>query len=280
MKQPRPTRCLLLYPEFRSSSFWNYREACRIKGARYPAAPLGMMTVAALLPAGWELRLVDRNVEELDESLLDWADIVMIGGMIAQQPDHLDLIGKARARGKRVVSGGPDATNSPHLYAGANHLVLGEAEVTLPRFLADLESGTAQPVYRSDERADLKLSPVPRWDLVEIGHYAYLGLQWSRGCPFNCEFCDIIELFGRVPRLKTTAQVLAELDNLYRIGHRGPVDVVDDNFIGNQREVMQLLPAIHDWQEAHGWPFELATEVSLYVADRPRLLELMQQAGF
>ena len=278
--QPRATRCLLVYPQFRSASFWNYREACRIKGARYPAAPLGLMTVAALLPASWELRLVDRNVEDFDESLLDWADIVMIGGMIAQQPDHLDLIEKARARGKRVVSGGPDATNSPHLYGKANHLVLGEAEVTLPRFLADFESGAAQPVYRSEERPDLTRSPVPRWDLVEIGRYAYLGLQWSRGCPFNCEFCDIIELFGRVPRVKTTAQVLAELDNLYRIGHRGAVDVVDDNFIGNQREVMQLLPAIREWQQAHGFPFELAAEVSLNVADRPRLLELMQQAGF
>lgn len=276
----RPTRCLLVYPEFQSASFWNYREACRIKGARYPAAPLGLITVAALLPPGWELKLVDRNVEELDEALFDWADLVMLGGMIPQQPDHLDLIAKARARGKRVVSGGPDATNSRHLYDAADHLVLGEAEVTLPRFLADFARGDAQHVYLSEEQADLTRSPVPRWDLVHIEHYAYLGLQWSRGCPFNCEFCDIIELFGRVPRHKTTAQVLAELDNLYRRGHRGAVDVVDDNFIGNQAEVAALLPAVRDWQEKHSWPFELATEVSLNVADRPRLLQLMQEAGF
>ena len=277
---PHPTRCLLIYPEFQSASFWNYREACKIKGARYPAAPLGLLTVAALLPPDWELKLVDRNVEDFDESLFDWADLVMLGGMIPQQPDHLKLIGRARAHGKRVVSGGPDATNSQHLYDAADHLVLGEAEVTLPRFLADLARGEAKHVYRSEEQADLTRSPVPRWDLARIDRYAYLGLQWSRGCPFNCEFCDIIELFGRVPRHKTTAQVLAELDNLYARGHRGAVDVVDDNFIGNQAEAANLLPAVREWQRKHSWPFELGAEVSLNVADRPRLLQLMQEAGF
>jgi hypothetical protein len=273
-------RCLLVYPEFQSASFWNYREACRIKGARYPAAPLGLLTVAALLPREWDLKLVDRNVEELDERLFDWADLVMVGGMIAQQTDHLALIQKARARGKRVVSGGPDATNSPHLYEAADHLLLGEAECTMPLFLADLAAGQAGPLYRSAERADLTRSPVPRWDLVDVDRYAYLGLQWSRGCPFNCEFCDIIELFGRVPRLKQPGQVLGELDNLYRLGWRGAVDIVDDNFIGNQREVAKLLGAITHWQEEHGWPFEFGTEVSLNLADRPELLELMRQAGF
>ncbi len=273
-------RCLLLYPEFQSASFWNYREACRIKGARYPAAPLGMLTVAALLPREWELKLVDRNVEPLDDALFDWADLVMVGGMIAQQPDHLALVAKARARGKRVVTGGPDATNSPHLYEGADHLVLGEAETTMPAFLADLAAGKAAHVYRPAERADLTRSPPPRWDLVDVDRYAYVGLQWSRGCPFNCEFCDIIELFGRVPRLKRVEQVLAELDNLYKLGWRGAVDIVDDNFIGNQREVAALLRAMAEWQEAHGWPFEFGTEVSLNLADRPRLLELMRQAGF
>ena len=273
-------RCLLVYPEFQSASFWNYREACRIKGARYPAAPLGLLTVAALLPPGWELRLVDRNVEDFDERLLDWADLVMVGGMIPQQPDHLAIIEKARARGKRVVSGGPDATNSPHLYRAADHLVLGEAESTLPLFLADLAAGRAGPLYRSAERADLTRSPVPRWDLVDVDRYAYVGLQWSRGCPFNCEFCDIIELFGRVPRLKQPGQVLGELDNLYRLGWRGSVDIVDDNFIGNQRAVAGLLRDIIRWQEEHGWPFEFGTEVSLNLADRPQLLELMRQAGF
>ena len=273
-------RCLLVYPEFRSASFWNYREACEIKGARYPAAPLGLLTVAALLPREWELKLVDRNVEDFDEALFDWADLVLLGGMIAQQPDHLALIEAAHARGKRVVSGGPDATSSPHLYARADHLVLGEAEVTLPAFLADFAAGRAAPVYRSDERADVARSPAPRWDLAKTDRYAYLGLQWSRGCPFNCEFCDIIELFGRVPRTKRVEQVLAELDGLLATGWRGAIDVVDDNFIGNQREVSGLLRAIRGWQEAHGWPFEFGTEVSLNVADKPELLALMRDAGF
>jgi len=272
--------CLLVYPEFQSASFWNYREACRIKGARYPAAPLGMLTVAALLPREWELKLVDRNVEELDEALFDWADLVMLGGMIAQQPDHLALIAKAHGRGKRVVSGGPDATNSPHLYAAADHLVLGEAEVTLPAFLRDFAAGRAAPMYSSDLRAELAASPPPRWDLARTDRYAYLGLQWSRGCPFNCEFCDIIELFGRIPRSKSVAQVLAELDALHATGWRGAIDVVDDNFIGNQREVAPLLRAIHGWQEEHDWPFEFGTEVSLNVADKPELLALMRAAGF
>jgi radical SAM superfamily enzyme YgiQ (UPF0313 family) len=269
-----------VYPEFQAASFWNYREACRIKGARYPAAPLGMLTVAALLPREWELKLIDRNVEEFDEALFDWADLVMLGGMIAQQPDHLALIARAHAHGKRVVSGGPDATNSPHLYAAADHLVLGEAEVTLPAFLYDFAAGRAAPIYRSDQRAEMARSPPPRWDLARTDRYAYLGLQWSRGCPFNCEFCDIIELFGRVPRSKSVSQVLAELDALRDTGWRGAIDVVDDNFIGNQSAVAPLLRAIHTWQEEHGWPFEFGTEVSLNIADKPELLSLMRAAGF
>src|SRR5262249_35904698 len=170
--------------------------------------------------------------------------------------------------------------NSAHVYDGADHLVLGEAEATLPAFLADLAAGKPAHLYRADERADVTRSPVPRWDLVDVDRYAYVGLQWSRGCPFNCEFCDIIELFGRVPRLKGVDQVLGELENLYRLGWRGAVDIVDDNFIGNQREVAILLRAIAEWQEAHGWPFEFGTEVSLNLADRPMLLALMREAGF
>jgi hypothetical protein len=273
-------RALLLYPEFQTASFWNYRDACRLQGAEYPAAPLGLMTVAAMLPKSWELRLVDRNVESLDDALLDWADIVFVGGMISQQRDHLDLVARAKARGKRVVSGGPDATSSPRIFDDSDHLVLGEAEVTLPRFLDDYLRGEAQHIYASSEYADLTTSPIPRWDLVNRRRYSYLGLQWSRGCPFNCEFCDIIELFGRVPRFKSREQVFAELDNLYALGHRGAVDIVDDNFIGNQRAVRDMLLALAEWQRAHGFPFEFGIEASLNLAGRPELLELMREAGF
>lgn len=276
----RTTRCLLIYPEFLIASFWNFRAACAIKGAKYPSPPLGLMTVAAMLPPDWELRLVDRNVENLHDDAIDWADLVLVGGMIAQQRDHLHVIRRVQARGKPVVTGGPDATNSPHIYASADHLVLGEAEVTLPRFLDDYIRGTAKPMYLSEDKADVTRSPIPRWELVDRSNYLNASLQWSRGCPFNCEFCDIIELFGRVPRMKTEEQVEAELDNLYALGHRGYVDIVDDNFIGNKKQAKKMLTLIAKWQQEHDWPFELGTEASLNLAKEAKLLALMQQAGF
>ena len=166
------TRCLLVYPEFRSASFWNYRDTCRLLGARYPAAPLGMITVAAMLPKDWDVRLVDRNVQRWDDGAWDWADLVLIGGMLPQQRDALELIAEANRRGKTVVMGGPDATSSPHLYAAADHLVLGEAEITLPRFLADLAAGTPQKQYSAgEERADVTTSPCPRFELLQFDKY-------------------------------------------------------------------------------------------------------------
>ncbi|MBN1606277.1 MAG: B12-binding domain-containing radical SAM protein [Polyangiaceae bacterium] len=277
---PIPVRCLLVNPEFRAATFWNYRSACALAGAKTPGTPLGLMTVAALLPKHWELKLVDRNVDPLDDETLKWADIVMMGGMISQQQDHLELIERAKALSKLVVSGGPDATCSPNIYDGADYLVLGEAEVTLARFLADLERGEAAHVYRAETLADMAQSPLPRWDLVRISDYFYVGLQWSRGCPFNCEFCDIIELYGRVPRCKTEAQVVAELELFYRLGYRGQVDIVDDNLIGHRKEVRKLLLALEKWQAAHRWPFEFGAEVSLNLADDDELLRLMSRAGF
>lgn len=229
------TRALLVYPEFRSASFWNYTETCKLVDGRYPAAPLGLCTIAALLPEEWEVRLLDRNVEAWDEGALEWADIVMTGGMMPQQRDCLELIRLAVAKGKRVVVGGPDATSSPHLYEEATHLVLGEGEVTLPTFLADLAAGQPAKVYESPLRADIQKSPVPRFDLLDFPKYNHIGVQWCRGCPFQCEFCDIIELFGRVPRAKSTPQMLRELQRLYDLGYRGHVDLVDDNFIGNKK---------------------------------------------
>ena len=214
-------RCLLVYPRFLSPSFWHYTDTCEIIGARAPTSPLGLVTVAAMLPEDWELRLVDRNIQPWDHDMLDWADIVLVGGMLAQQVDALDVLRTARQRGKRVVVGGPDATSSPHVYAEADHLVLNEAELTLPPFLADLEAETLQHIYASDEKADIALSPCPRFDLLDFDKYLFLGVQWCRGCPFKCEFCDIIELFGRVPRAKSTEQMLAEFQSLYDLGWRG-----------------------------------------------------------
>jgi radical SAM superfamily enzyme YgiQ (UPF0313 family) len=274
------TRALLIYPEFRSASFWNYRETCKLVDARYPAAPLGLCTVAAMLPPEWEVRLVDRNVDDWDESCLDWADIVLTGGMMPQQRDCFELIHKAREKGKRVIVGGPDATSSPHLYKEANHLVLGESEVTMPAFLEDLKQGAPRSIYQDSRKADVQASPTPRFDLLKFERYNHIGIQWCRGCPFSCEFCDIIELFGRVPRAKSSAQILKELQTLYDLGYRGHVDLVDDNFIGNKKLVKQFLPELKVWLEERGWPFEFTTEASINLADDAALMELMQEVGF
>ena len=273
-------RALLIHPEFRSASFWNYRETCGLLDARYPAAPLGLCTVAALLPREWELRLVDRNVEPLQDAMLAWADIVLIGAMLPQQRDCLDLIRRARALGKPVVVGGPDPTSSPHVYREASHLVLGEGEVTVPQFLADLARGEAKPVYQDAAKADVSQSPVPRFDLLRFDLYNHVGIQFCRGCPFNCEFCDIIELYGRRPRAKTPEQILQELQTLYDLGYRGHVDLVDDNFIGNKKLVKELLPRMKVWLEERNWPFEFSTEASINLADDPALLEMMRDVGF
>lgn len=273
-------RALLVYPEFRSASFWNYRETCELVDARYPAAPLGLCTVAALLPPDWEVTLVDRNVEEWDDTLLDGADYVLTGGMMPQQRDCIELIRRARARGKTVIVGGPDATSSPHLYDDASHLVLGESEVTLPQFLADLEAGSPKKIYQDSRKADVQKSPTPRFDLLKLGRYNHIGIQWCRGCPFSCEFCDIIELFGKVPRAKSSAQILAELQALYDLGYRGHVDLVDDNFIGNKKLVKQFLPDLRKWLEERKWPFEFTTEASINLADDPALMKAMQEVGF
>jgi radical SAM superfamily enzyme YgiQ (UPF0313 family) len=273
-------RALLIHPEFRSASFWNYRETCELLDARYPAAPLGLCTVAALLPRHWELRLVDRNVEELDDRTLEWADLVLTGGMMPQQIDCLDVIKRARALGKVVVVGGPDPTSSPHLYMEASHLVLGEGELTVPQFLADLEKGEAKKIYESAGKADMTQSPTPRFDLLRFGNYNHVGIQFCRGCPFNCEFCDIIELYGRRPRAKTPEQILQELQTLYELGYRGHIDLVDDNFIGNKKLVKELLPRVKAWLEERGWPFEFTTEASINLADDPALMQLMREVGF
>lgn len=274
------TRALLVHPEFKQASFWNYRETCELVDAKYPAAPLGLCTVAALLPQDWEMRLVDRNVEKWSDAHLDWADIVLTGGMLPQQLDCLEVVREARKRGKVVLIGGPDATSSPHLYKEASHLILGEAEVTLPKFLADFAAGTAQPVYVDPRMADMSKSPVPRFDLLKFDAYNHIGIQFCRGCPFLCEFCDIIELYGRVPRAKSGDQILAELQRLFDLGYRGHVDLVDDNFIGNKKLVKEFLPKLKEWLIARKWPFEFTTEASINLADDEDLMNLMQETGF
>jgi radical SAM superfamily enzyme YgiQ (UPF0313 family) len=280
---PVPHGCnvLLIAPCFSGQSFWNFRAACEVYGARFPAPPLGLITVAALLPPAWQCRLVNRNTEELREADLDWADLVMTGGMLPQRPDTLLVIELAQARGKPVAVGGPDATSSPESYAAADFQVLGEAEGIIDAFIAAWDSGVRQGTFEAEKfTADITRSPVPRFDLLTREHYTYFGVQFARGCPFTCEFCDIIELYGRAPRVKTPAQMLAELDQLYACGYRGHLDFVDDNFIGNKKAVKAFLPHLIAWQKARGYPFEFSTEASINIADDDALLALMRAANF
>jgi radical SAM superfamily enzyme YgiQ (UPF0313 family) len=272
---------LLVFPKFNPNSFWNLQAVCDIWGARCPAPPLGLITVAALLPPAWNLRLVNRNAEELSDADFAWADLVMTGGMLPQRDDALEIIELCRRRGKPVVIGGPDAMSSPDTYRHADFLVLGEAEGLIDQFVEAWSAGAKGGVFEGVKfQADVTASPTPRFDLLKFEHYLYVGVQFSRGCPFNCEFCDIIELYGRVPRAKTNAQMLAELDTLYRLGHRGHVDFVDDNLIGNKKALKRFLPELSAWQKAHGYPFEFSTEASMNLADDRELLMMLREANF
>jgi radical SAM superfamily enzyme YgiQ (UPF0313 family) len=274
-------RVLMIYPRFIPNSFWNYIESCKLVGARYPAPPLGLITVAALLPRSWDIRLVNRNTEELSDADLDWADLIMIGGMLNQQPDFLYLIELAHVHGKPVCVGGPDVSSSPHLYAAADFTVIGEAEDIISDFIAAWRRGDRSGIFTAEKfMVDVNKSPLPRFDLLKFEHYLYVGVQYSRGCPFTCEFCDIIELYGRVPRTKTNAQILAELKALHDLGYRGHVDFVDDNFIGNKKNIRTLMPELKAWLEAHEYPFEFSTEASINLADDDDMLQAMKQANF
>jgi len=272
---------LMIYPRFGAGTFWNLEAACELFGARYPTAPLGLITVAALLPKEWTIRLVDRNAEALADDDLEWADLVMTGGMLPQYFDTIQIIDLCRERQKPVVVGGPGVTSAPHLYSGANFQVLGEAEGIIDEFIVAWEADAREGVFEAEKfKIDVTKSPIPRFDLLKFEHYLYLGVQFSRGCPFTCEFCDIIELYGRVPRAKTNTQMLNELETLYQLGYRGHVDFVDDNLIGNKKAVKTFLPELRRWLEQRHYPFEFTTEASLNLADDADLMRLMNEANF
>ena len=272
---------LLVYPRFAADTFWNFAATCELFGAKYPAAPLGLITVAALLPPTWSVRLVDRNTEELTDDQLEWADLVMTGGMLPQQPDTLEIINLCHGHNKPVAVGGPSVTSTPHLYKTADFRVLGEAEGVINEFIAAWEAGTREGVFEAEKfTVDVTKSPIPRFDLLKFDRYLHIGVQFSRGCPFTCEFCDIIELYGRVPRAKANSQMLAELDELYRLGYRGHVDFVDDNLIGNKKAVRKFMPELRAWLERNDYPFEFTTEASLNLADDDAFLKAMTEANF
>jgi radical SAM superfamily enzyme YgiQ (UPF0313 family) len=280
LSRPSPN-VLLVYPRFAASTFWNFAATCELLGVKYPAAPLGLITAAAMLPPAWTVRLVDRNAEELGDSDLDWADLIMTGGMLAQHNDIAEVIRIGQAHGKPVVVGGSAITSVPEGYRHADFMVLGEAEGIIDKFVDAWMNGERKGVFEAVKfQADVTKSPIPRFDLLNFEHYLHVGVQFSRGCPFTCEFCDIIELYGRVPRTKTTPQMLAELDRLYALGYRGHVDFVDDNLIGNKKAVKAFLPHLARWLEEHDYPFEFTTEASLNLADDAELLRLMNEANF
>jgi len=274
------TRCLIVQSKFSEFSFWNYVDICKITGAKYPAAPLGLLTVAALLPQQWDFKLVDANAESLLAEHFEWADIVCIGGMLPQQQSMLSIIDMAHQHDCPVVVGGPDPTSQPNLYQSADYLVLGEGEITIPMFIRDLERGCKSGEYKSDDWADMTKAVVPRFDLIKFQDYIQVGIQYSRGCPFNCEFCDIIELYGRKSRTKTTGQIINELQTLYNLGHRGHIDFVDDNFIGNKKNVREVLPAIKEWSQEKKYPYYFSTESSINLADDDNLLQMMYDVDF
>ncbi|UIE37381.1 B12-binding domain-containing radical SAM protein [Leptodesmis sichuanensis] len=275
-------RVLLLYPRF-PKSFWSFEKALELVGRKALLPPLGLITVAALLPQEWEFKLVDRNVSSLTEADWEWADVVILSAMIVQKEDCLQQIQEAKRRGKQVAIGGPYATALPHEVeaAGADYLILDEGEITLPLFVEAIVAGKPQGIFRANgEKPDVTTTPIPRFDLLDFGAYDNMSVQFSRGCPFQCEFCDIIVLYGRKPRTKTPSQLLAELNRLYELGWRRTVFMVDDNFIGNKRNVKLLLKELQPWMEERGYPFNFSTEASVDLANDQELMDAMVACNF
>ena len=273
-------KILLVYPQY-PDTFWSFRHALRIVAKRAAFPPLGLLTVAAMLPQGWEKKLVDLNVTSLTDEDIKWADYVFLSAMGIQRKSAREVIGRCEKLETKVVAGGPLFTALPEEFEEVDHLVLDEAEITLAPFLEDLEKGCASHIYTSKERPDIGKTPLPLWSLLDSKKYSTMSIQYSRGCPYNCEFCDIIVLNGNKPRTKGKDQILAELDALYNLGWREGVFVVDDNFIGNKRKLKEeILPAIIEWQRRRKYPNGLLTEASMNLADDEELMRLMVEAGF
>ncbi|PID76186.1 MAG: hypothetical protein CSB22_00450, partial [Deltaproteobacteria bacterium] len=269
-----PLKILLIHPEF-PDTFWSFKHALKFirKRAAYP--PLGLLTVAGMLPKDWSLRLIDINIQNLSDQDLAWADYAFVSAMAVQRESAVKVIARCNKVGLSVIAGGPLFTNEYDQFDGVDHFVLNEAELTLPPFLDDLQKGVARPIYQTTEFADIRKTPIPMWELAKLKRYGAMGVQFSRGCPFNCDFCNVTALFGHKPRIKTTAQMIAELDKLYRLGWRGSIFFVDDNFISKKRHLKtDLLPALIEWRKGKkGMPFN--TEASLDLVDDEQLMKMM-----
>ena len=269
---------MLIYPEV-PATFWSFKRALGFVGRKASSPPLGLLTVAAMLPQEWSVRLVDANVRKLTDKHLAWADCAFVSGMIVQRESAHQVITRCKQAGVKVVAGGPLFTSEHREFDDVDHFVLNEAEVTLPRFLDDLDKGCAERLYSTTEFADIRQTPAPRWELAELGRYASMSIQFSRGCPYDCEFCNVTSLFGHRWRTKTTGQIIAEMDGLYAAGWRRGVFFVDDNLIGNRNALKdELLPALIEWQRGKDIP--LQTQLSIDLADDEALTKMMVEAGF
>lgn len=273
-------KILLVYPET-PASFWSFKDALKFIAKKVAEPPLGLITVAAMLPKEWEKKLIDMNVSKLQDKHILWADYVFLSGMNIQINSFKDVIRRCNSLGVKIVVGGPLATTQHKDFLGVDHFVLNEAEITLPLFLEDLRNGNPKHVYSSDKFPDITKSPVPMWELLEIKKYASLSLQYSRGCPYDCDFCSITMLNGRKPRTKSNIQFLTELETIYNLGWRGPISIVDDNFIGNKRKLKgEILPKLIEWSSQKKYPFNFITEVSINLADDEKLMDMMIESGF
>jgi radical SAM superfamily enzyme YgiQ (UPF0313 family) len=271
---------VLLVSAATPDTFWSYKHVLSFISKKACFPPLGLLTVAAMLPKHWDLKLVDLNVTSLTDAQLAWADYVFVSAMLAQVSSAREVVARCSRSGKTVIAGGPLFTTGYAGFPEAKHFVLGEAEDIMPELVADMTSGNLKEFYRREERPDIRETPVPRWDLIKFKHYALMPLQFSRGCPFHCEFCDIIVMNGRVPRLKTNEQMIGELDSLVDAGWTAPIFMVDDNFIGNKAAVKAFLRELIAWEQRRGIRLQFTTEASLNLADDPDLLDLMVRAGF
>ena len=272
-------RALLVNPEF-PDSYWSGKSSLPFAGRRSLLPPLSLITVAALLPKEWNFRLVDLNVEDLRDEDFEWADVVMLTGMLVQRPSLHQVLERCRRLGVKTVVGGPYATSIPQELGAADHVMIGEGEELIPEMARDLEAGRALPVYREQGKPDLSAAPVPRYDLLKRGVYHQMSLQYSRGCPFSCEFCDIIVMYGQKPRTKTPVQVIRELEAIEDTGFAGDVFFVDDNFIGNKKAVKGMLPSLAKWRRRTRPRLGFYTEASMNIADDRNLVRMMTEAGF
>ncbi|MHC5061311.1 MAG: B12-binding domain-containing radical SAM protein [Planctomycetota bacterium] len=273
-------KILFVSPES-PDTFWSLKNTLKFISKKSTFPPLGLLTVASMLPEQWEKKLVDLSINKLYDDDILWADYVFVTGMYIQRESVRRIIDRCKELGAKVVAGGPIFTSMPEFHEKVDHLILNEAELTLPRFLQDLQDGKPEHVYESNGFADMSESPKPLWELVDINNYASACIQYSRGCPFNCDFCDVTTLFGHKMRTKTKEQILEELEGLYAIGWRDMVFFVDDNFIGNKQKLKQeILPAVIEWMAEHKYPFAFTTQVSINLSDDPELMDMMTRAGF